>query len=109
MTLGPYIEREFDIVQSMDGERRYGAFGAPSTWTFQKVRNVEYPPDGVPRLLRERDAIPVSARVVWEQDGEEWISGRAVKWVRPVVFVLISDERHGGAGLWLPAADVRRL
>jgi hypothetical protein len=46
--------------------------------------------------------------VVWEHDGEEWIPGRAVRWLRPVVFVLINDQRHRGAGVWVPLKDVRR-
>lgn len=92
----------------MARDLRYGAFGAPSDWNHQQVVNVEWPPDGIPNLLPEHRPVPVQARVVWEHDGEEWIPGRAVRWLRPVVFVLINDRRHRGAGLWLPVRDVRR-
>lgn len=86
----------------------YGAYGAPSEWNHQRVVNVEWPPEGIPSMLPEQPPVPVRVRVVWEHDGEEWIAGRAVRWLRPVVFVLINDARHRGAGLWLPLKDIRR-
>lgn len=101
------LERLFDTC-SMARDLRHGSFGAPANWDYQAVRNIEWPPDGVARLLPERRPVPVHARVVWERDGEEWVPGQAVRWLRPVVFVLLSDDRYRGAGAWLPAADVRR-
>lgn len=87
---------------------RYGAYGAPSEWLYQDALNVEWPPDGVARVLRQRRPVPVMARIVWSDDGEEWVPGQAVKWVRPVVFVQVTDRRVRGFGLWLPADEVQR-
>jgi len=41
---------------------------------------------------RHRDAIPVTARVVWERDGEEWVDGLALRWDSDHVYVEIPYE-----------------
>lgn len=74
----------------------------------QQALNVEWPPDEIARFVPLHDPVAVRARVEFEGDGEVWLAGEAVRWVRPVVFVRLDDERINGAGLWLPAADVRR-
>lgn len=81
---------------------------APTEWQHQKILNIEWPPSGIVKFLPDRRPVPVDVRVEWEHDGEEWLPGRAVRWTRPVVFVLINDRRHHGAGLWVPTRDVRR-
>lgn len=96
-------------MSSPSRDLRYGAAGAPADWQYQKVSNTEWPPTGVARLLEERSPVPVTARIVWEADAEEWVVGSATRWLRPVVFVQLSDHRLSGAGVWLPAADVRRV
>ena len=104
-----HIEQEFDTSRMATGPdwRGMGEY-SPSLYQTQDVRNVEWPPPGVPKLLPLQSPVPVRARVVFAGDGEEWLNGVAVRWVRPVVFVQISDRRLSGAGLWLPAGDVQR-
>lgn len=76
--------------------------------SVQKVRNVEWPPDRIARFVPRHRRVPVEARVEFDADGEVWLPGSAIRWIRPVVFVQIDDRRIEGAGLWLPARDVRR-
>lgn len=52
--------------------------------------------------------IPVRARIVWEDDGEEWIDTTADAWFRTTVLVLVSDRRSRTRGAWLDASDIRR-
>lgn len=52
--------------------------------------------------------IPVRARIVWEDDGEEWIDTRAESWFRNIVLVNIPDRRARIGAAWLDAADIRR-
>lgn len=93
---------------SQPRDLRYGVVGAPADWQHQEVTNAEWPPPGVARLLQEQTPVSVNARIVWQTDGEEWVTGSATRWLRPVVFVRFSDPRLSGAGVWLPAADIRR-
>jgi hypothetical protein len=83
---------------------------APVTWLSveQAATNVEWPPDKIARLIPRQKPIPVRARVDFEKDGEVWLPGEAIRWLRPVVFVRLNDARVRGFGLWLPASDVRR-
>lgn len=55
-----------------------------------------------------RAPIPVRARIVWEDDGEEWIDTHAESWFRNTVLVLVSDRRAWIKGAWLDASDIRR-
>lgn len=55
-----------------------------------------------------RTPIDVVARIVWENDGEDRISTRAIDWVGRDVLVEISDRRWQTKGVWLDASDVRR-
>ncbi|QDP95284.1 hypothetical protein FOE78_04605 [Microlunatus elymi] len=75
---------------------------------MQKVTNQEWPPDPIARYFPRRKPIAVQARVDFENDGEVWLPGEAIRWVRPVVFVRLDDKRIDGFGLWVPASDVRR-
>ena len=88
------------------GMREY----APVTWLslHQEVQNVEWPPGKIARLIPRHSPIPVRARVEFAKDGEVWLEGQAIRWVRPVVFVRLNDARIRGFGLWLSAGDVRR-
>lgn len=104
------MSNKCSILRLMGSQRdlRYGVVGAPADWQHQKITNEEWPPTGVARLLHEQTPVAVSARVVWETDGEQWLTGSATRWLRPVVFVRFSDPRLSGAGVWLAATDVRR-
>ncbi|HLT62002.1 MAG TPA: hypothetical protein VK020_12455 [Microlunatus sp.] len=73
----------------------------------QPVRNEEWPPGDVAKVLRDHTRIEVEARVVWAKDGEEWVRGHVTRWVRPVVLVELHDPRR--RRVWLSAADVRRV
>lgn len=75
----------------------------------QAKLNEVWPPN--PRKLPEREHwIPVWVRVVWEDDGEEWVSGKAARWDRQHVFVWFADPGHRAlvAGIWVLPPDVRR-
>ena len=52
--------------------------------------------------------VPIVARVVWEQDGEERIDTVALGWTGRDVYVRVSDRRCRLTATWLDAADVRR-
>lgn len=75
----------------------------------QQVRNVEWPPDRIAAFVPRRAPIAVEARVDFATAGEVWLPGKAIRWLRPVVFVQLNDQRIDGFGLWLLASDVRRV
>ena len=86
---------------------------APGRRRYQRILNERWP-------LRDRNgphargipdrpnSIPVRARVVWEHDGVEWISGRATRWTHNSVYVVFSDPRWQTTGVWLAPEDVTR-
>lgn len=54
--------------------------------------------------------IPVEVRVVLENDGEHWMTGRAQRWTKTHVFVAgLADERLRNHFVWVRAGDVRRV
>lgn len=82
----------------------------PPTWSegVQRVLNGHPVPPG-----KHRDVpgpIDVRARVVFADDGEVWLPGRALEWTAELVRVEVHDPRHRlrPAVAWLPAGDVRR-
>ena len=87
---------------------------APQNDRIQRVLNERWP-------LRDRQGfhargipdqphpITVRARVIWEKDGEEWITGRATRWTQTSVFVVLADSRSHAIGVWLSPDDVRRV
>ena len=52
--------------------------------------------------------VPVTARIVWEDDGEEHIETEAAGWSGQLVYVRVPDRRYRLTSVWLHAADVRR-
>ncbi|TDE12638.1 hypothetical protein [Jiangella asiatica] len=81
----------------------------PYAQGWQRVLNEHWPAQ--PGDFEDRSpGIPVRARVVWETDGEEYLSGLAVRWDRDHVYVRL--HQHGGrlsaAGVWLKPADIYR-
>lgn len=52
--------------------------------------------------------IPVTARIVWERDGVEFVETFATGWTSRLTLVLMSDRRTRTRGFWLVPADVRR-
>jgi hypothetical protein len=52
--------------------------------------------------------VPITARIVWEQDGEEHIDTVALGWTGRDVYVRMSDTRYQTRAVWLDAADVVR-
>lgn len=85
-----------------------------SNWTpepvnIQRVLNLSAPSTRALQLMPDKGRFPVRARIVWAEDGEEWIEARATRWTRLHVFVEWRDRRLAGAiGVWLVAADVVR-
>jgi hypothetical protein len=73
---------------------------------WQAVLN-EHP---IPRRGLQRDCnVPVTARLVWERDGEEHRDTVAYAWApRRLVLVEVLDDRLLTHGVWLDASDVRR-
>jgi hypothetical protein len=81
----------------------------PDQW--QQVRNEHWPPLGVARALRDAPTgqqVDVTARVVFSVDGEQHLPGRATRWTRHHVCVVIDDPRLQVAYVWLRPADVHR-
>lgn len=55
----------------------------------------------------ERPKVQVSARVIWEIDGEEWVVGDALRLDPGVaIFVQFADPRCKFTGVWLGPNDV---
>ena len=57
---------------------------------------------------RPRPAIPIVARIVWADDGEEHVDTVALGWTGRDVYVRMSDPRYQLRAVWLDAADVTR-
>lgn len=54
------------------------------------------------------EPIPITARIVWGEDGEQPVDGVAVKWTRDLVLVEVRDPRCATIGPWLHVTDVKR-
>jgi hypothetical protein len=52
--------------------------------------------------------VPIVARIVWEQDGEEQFETVALGWTGRNVYVRVTDPRYRLSATWLDAADVTR-
>jgi hypothetical protein len=52
--------------------------------------------------------VPITARIVWADDGEEFIETVAAGWSGQNVYVRLPDPRYRLTSVWLNAADVRR-
>ncbi|WP_106539955.1 hypothetical protein [Haloactinopolyspora alba] len=57
---------------------------------------------------KHRHGIPVTARIVWEDDGVEWIDATATRWDAGHVYVEFVDRRLATTGAWLKPCDVHR-
>jgi hypothetical protein len=51
---------------------------------------------------------PIVARIVWADDGEEFIETLAAGWSGQNVYVRLPDRRYRLTSVWLDAADVKR-
>lgn len=84
-----------------------GGAGAPRI----KIANESWPPPDVARRLNDRpsgEQVAVEVRVAFET-GDEWLQGTATRWHGQHVRVVTSDPRIVTYGLWVVAADVRRI
>ena len=82
--------------------------GIPGPQPHKAVLNARpIPPQRLQRT--DRQHVPVTARVVWERDGEELVDGEAVDWVGRDVLVWWQDRRTRTRGVWLDAGDVHRV
>ena len=52
--------------------------------------------------------VPITARIVWEQDGEERVQSVALGWTGRDVYARMSDRRYRFTAVWLDAGDVSR-
>jgi hypothetical protein len=52
--------------------------------------------------------VPITARIVWEDDGEEHLDTVALGWTGRNVYVRLPDPRYRLTSLWLDASDVIR-
>ena len=52
--------------------------------------------------------VPIVARIVWADDGEEHIETVAAGWSGQLVYVRLPDTRYRLTSVWLDASDVRR-
>lgn len=78
---------------------------APRRW--QRIVNESWP-QGAATIKDQPHPIDVTARVVWEYDGEETVEGRAIRWTRTRVLVAFDDPRWQTVGVWLLPSDVKR-
>ena len=80
----------------------------PPSWAFwQRIINSHDVPDPS-TVVAAPEPIPVSARIVWGEDGEELVLGRAIRWTDQLVLVELRDTRSATIGPWLNTRDVRR-
>jgi hypothetical protein len=52
--------------------------------------------------------VPITARIVWADDGKEFIDTVAAGWSGQNVYVRLPDPRYRLTSVWLDAADVTR-
>ena len=53
--------------------------------------------------------IPVRVRIVWEEDGEEFVEGTVTRWDAGHVYVQLKNtKRLPGNGVWVKPEDVYR-
>jgi hypothetical protein len=50
--------------------------------------------------------VPIVARIVWEDDGEDRLETVALGWTRRNVYVRMTDTRDRLRAVWPAAADV---
>lgn len=78
----------------------------------QNVTNAHWPLPAIAQTLRDvptAEQIPVTARIVFDVDGEQFLPGDAVRWVPGrYVCVAVQDPRLLVPYVWLRPADVRR-
>jgi hypothetical protein len=76
--------------------------------SLDRAMNESWPRDAATTPDRRR--IPVVARVVWRDVGEELVEGYAMRWTGGSVFVTPRGVRcrNGTLGVWLGAIDVCR-
>jgi hypothetical protein len=55
-----------------------------------------------------RQPVPITARIVWADDGEEQVETVALGWTGRNVYVRITDPRYRLSATWLDASDIRR-
>ncbi len=72
----------------------------------RRILNAHPVPPGVHHDVAH--PIPVTARIVWEDAGEEHVDTVAVEWTPELVRVWLDDRRWMLKAVWLPAQDVRR-
>jgi hypothetical protein len=83
----------------------------PGHKPHQAVLNVSWPlrdekgPHA--RHIRDSGRIPVTARLVFEDDGPTWVDCTAVRWHGTHVCVYVHDDRLQVPYVWLAAADVK--
>lgn len=78
----------------------------PSYGRWQRVLNESWPPN--PRDIKNRPAIAVTVRIVFERDGEQLLEAQAVRWTGRHVYCEVHDARLQATGAWVDAADVVR-
>lgn len=76
------------------------------TGQWQTVLNQSWPDN--PLGLPQHQPINVTARIVFEHDGEVWLDGTASRWVGQCVCVEINDPRLQVRYCWVDAGDVKR-
>jgi hypothetical protein len=52
--------------------------------------------------------VPITARILWADDGEEYIDTVALGWTGQDVYVRMTDRRYQLRAVWLDAGDVTR-
>lgn len=84
----------------------YGYTAGPPAARWQAILNASWPDN--PRGLPHHEPIDVTARIVFEDDGEVWLDGTADRWVGQHVCVELDDPRLQVRYVWVDAGDVRR-
>jgi hypothetical protein len=77
--------------------------------SLDRALNESWPRDAA--TTPDRPRIPVVARVVWCDIGDESVEGYAMRWSGRSVFVTPAGQRcrNGALGVWLDATDVSRV
>lgn len=95
----------------------YSEYPAVRARGRQKVKNEAWPQrkDGIGQAVGKEfedkphdQQVDVQVRAVFEDDGETWLDGRAIRWNRAYVCVYVTDARLSSPYLWVRAKDIRR-
>lgn len=84
---------------------RGGLYDAPGWRPGQKIMNTHWPARPAD-IKHHSPGLPVTARIVWAEDAEQYVEAKATRWDSGHIYVEFRDPRLDTAGVWLKPHDV---